>query len=80
MKNIYAKSVYSHITNRLPNTLLLIVIGSDAYDEDKYNGLLQRLREDGVGRKGKDLVRVITKQELMSINNSDLQDKVAINA
>lgn len=74
LKNIYAKSVYSQITNRLPNTLLLIVIGSDAYDEDKYSQLLQRLREDGVGRKGKDLVRVITKQELMSINSSVLQD------
>ncbi|QIR14583.1 hypothetical protein [Shewanella aestuarii] len=80
LKNIYAKSVYSQITNRLPNTLLLIVIGSDAYDEDKYNGLLQRLGKDSIGRKGKDIVRLITKQELMSINNSDLQDKVGIHA
>lgn len=80
LKNIYAKSVYSQITNRLPNTLLLIIIDSNAYDEEKYNRLLQRLRDEAVGRKGKDLVRVITKQELMSINSSDLQVKVAINA
>jgi hypothetical protein len=80
LKNIYAKSVYSQITNRLPNTLLLIVIGSDAYDEDKYSRLLQRLRDEAVGRKGKDLVSIITKQELMGISSSGLQDKVAINA
>ncbi|MGS0681543.1 hypothetical protein ACVBIL_10305 [Shewanella sp. 125m-7] len=80
LKNIYAKSVYSQITNRLPNTLLLIVIDSDAHEEDTYNQILQRLKDEVLGRKGKDLVRVITKQELMSSNSSDLQDKLAINA
>jgi hypothetical protein len=80
LKNIYAKSVYSQMTNSLPNTLLLIVIGSDAYDEEKYSRLLQRLRDEAVGRKEKDLVRVITKQELMSLDGSELQNKVSINA
>lgn len=80
LKNIYAKSVYSQFTNRLPNTLLLIVMDSEAYNEDKYNKLLQRLKEEPEGRKGKDLVRIITKQELMSIDDSALQEKVAIYA
>lgn len=80
LKNIYAKSVYSQITNRIPNTLLLIVIDSEAYNEEKYNRLLQRLNDEPEARKGKDLVRVITKQELMSIDNSELQDKVWIHA
>jgi hypothetical protein len=80
LKNIYAKSVYSHITNRLPNTLLLIVIDSEAYKEGKYNRLLQRLNDESEGRRGKDLVRIVTKQELMSVDSSELQDKVAINA
>ena len=80
LRNIYAKSVYSQFTNRLPNTLLLIVIDTDAYDEDKYNRLLQRLRDEAVGRRGKDTVSIITKQELMSLNNIDLKNKVAISA
>ncbi len=80
LKNIYAKSVYSQITNRLPNTLLLIVMDSDAYNEEKYSRLLLRLSDESEGRKGKDLVRVITKQELMSIDNSALRDKVGINS
>lgn len=78
LKNIYAKSVYSQITNRLPNTLLLIVIDAGAYDEEKYNRLLQRINGEPEGRKGKDVVRVITTQELMSIDGQVLQDKMEI--
>ncbi|HCE3705934.1 TPA: hypothetical protein NG682_004729 [Vibrio parahaemolyticus] len=80
LKNIYAKSVYSQMTNRLPNTLLLIVINENAYDEVKYKKLLQRLSSETIGRSGKDIVRVITKQELTNINSADLQEKVSINA
>jgi hypothetical protein len=80
LKNIYAKSVYSQVTNRLPNTLLLIVIDSKAYDEEKYNQLINRLSGESEGRKGKDLVRIITKQELMSIDEQALQERLAIHA
>lgn len=80
LKNIYAKSVYSQMINRLPNTLLLIVIDLDAYDEEKYNGLLNRLDSESEGRKGKDLVCIITKQELMSIGDQALQERLAIHA
>lgn len=80
LKNIYAKSVYSQLTNKSPNTLLLIVIDSNAYDEDKYNRLLQKLSEEPSGRKGKDLVCIVTKQVLMSASNNELQDKLGIYA
>lgn len=80
LKNIYAKSVYYQVTNKLPNTLLLIVIDSEAYNDEKYNHLLHRLNEESEGRKGKDLVCIITKQELMSIDNESLQDKLSIHA
>ncbi|MBO2590906.1 hypothetical protein [Shewanella algae] len=80
LKNIYAKSVYSQVTNRLPNTLLLIVIDEEAYKEDKYNGLISRLAEESEGRKGKDLVRIITKQELMSVDDQALQERLGIHA
>jgi hypothetical protein len=56
LKNIYAKSVYSQITNRMPNTILLIVIEPKAYDENKYSRLLQRLNDEPEARKGKDTV------------------------
>lgn len=80
LRNIYAKSVYSQITNRLPNTLLLIVIDEEAYDKDRYNHLLQKLNEEPEGRKGKDIVRIISKQELMDINEDTMQEKVAVYA
>lgn len=80
LKNIYAKSVYSQVTNRLPNTLLLIVIDSEAYNKAKYNQLINRLSGESEGRKGKDLVCIITKQELMSIDNQALQEKLTIHA
>lgn len=80
LKNLYAKSVYSQVTNRLANTILLIVIDSEAYNEEKYNGFISRLAEEAEGRKGKDLVCIITKQELMSINDQALQERLAINA
>lgn len=80
LKNIYAKSVYSQVTNRLPNTLLLIVIESEAHSEEKYNQLISRLAGESDGRKGKDLVRIITKQELMSSDDQALQERLAIHA
>lgn len=80
LKNIYAKSVYSQVTNRIPNTLLLIVIDSEAYKEEKYNQLINRLSGETEGRKGKDLVRIITKQELMSIDAQAIQERLAIHA
>lgn len=80
LKNIYAKSVYSQMTNRLPNTLLLIVIELEAYNEEKYDQLINRLAGESEGRKGKDLVRIITKQELMSIDDQALQERLAIHA
>lgn len=80
LKNIYAKSVYSQVTNRIPNTLLLIVIDSEAYNEEKYNQLINRLSGETEGRKGKDLVRIITKQELMGIDDQAIQERLAIHA
>lgn len=80
LKNLYAKSVYSQVTNRLANTILLIVIDSEAYNEEKYNGFINRLAEEAEGRKGKDLVCIITKQDLMSISNQALQERLAIHA
>ncbi|GAB2891099.1 hypothetical protein ACCI51_03055 [Microbulbifer echini] len=78
LKNIYAKSVYSQITNRLPNTLLLIVINSDVYNEEKYDRLLKKLRNEQAGRKEKDLVRMITKEDLAILDSTKLQETVAI--
>ncbi|WP_429142201.1 hypothetical protein [Aeromonas hydrophila] len=80
LKNLYAKSVYSQVTNRLANTILLIVIDSEAYNEEKYNGFISRLAEEAEGRKGKDLVCIITIQDLMSINDQAFQERLAINA
>ena len=68
------------MTNRLPNTLLLIVIDSEAYNEEKYNRLINRLTAESEGRKGKDLVCIITKQELMSIDDKALEERLAIYA
>jgi len=80
LKNIYAKSVYSQVTNRLPNTLLLIVIDAEANNKEKYNQLISRLAKEPEGRKGKDLVCMITKQELMTIDNQALQERLGIYA
>ena len=80
LKTIYAKSVSSQITNRLPNTPLLIVVDSEAYDEEKYTRLLNRLTEEPDGRKGKDLVRVITELELTNLDTAAFRNRLAIHA
>ncbi|WP_421848570.1 hypothetical protein [Marinomonas sp.] len=78
LKNIYAKSVYSQVTSRLPNTLLLIVIDSEAYNAEKYQGLINRLREGHEGRKGKDVVYILTKKELIGLDKLALQERLPI--
>ena len=46
------------------------------YDEEKYKKLISRLAKEPERRKGKDLVSIITKQELMSIDDLALQEKL----
>ncbi|AOO64804.1 hypothetical protein [Sulfurospirillum halorespirans] len=80
LKNIYAKSVYSQFTNRLPNTLLLIIIEDSAYDKEKYNNLIERIQSERIGRKGKDLIYIATKQEFFNYNKDEIQEKINISA
>ena len=80
LRNLYAQNAYSKITNKAANTLLLIVIADEAYNEDKYSKLLTRLRSNELYRKGKDIVRIITETELNNVTDIELQEKLNINA
>lgn len=59
---------------------LLIVVDLEAYDEEKYTRLLNRLTEEPDGRKGKDLVRVITELELTNLDTAAFRNRLAIHA
>lgn len=78
LKNIYAKNIYSQITNRSPNTLLLIVTDFQGETPDKYESLLTRIASEEYGRKGKDLVVMLTKEELQSLPIDAMKDKLGI--
>lgn len=80
LKNVYAKNIYAQLTNRIPNTLLLIV--TDFQDETprKYNSLLEKITNDELGRRGKDRVVMLTESELDTLNAEEFQKKIGIYA
>jgi len=80
LRNLHAQNVYAKITNKAANTLLLIIMVDEAYDENKYEKLLKRLKSNELYRKGKDMVQILTEKELENITNLDLQAHLNINA
>ncbi len=80
LKNIYAKSIYAQTTNRIPNTLLLIVTEIKGDTSEKYTSMLDKISKEGLGRRGKDMVVMIDKEELQSLPNDQLQERLGIYA
>lgn len=80
LRNVYAKNIYTQITNRTPNTLLLIVTDFNGETPNKYPPMLAKLLEEAQGRKGKDLVIMLSKQEFDTLSNEALQERVGIYA
>ena len=80
LRNLHAQNVYSKITNKAANTLLLIVIADEAYNENKYSKLLTRLKTNELFRKGKDIVQIVTEKDLNNVTDIELQEKLSINA
>lgn len=80
LKNIYAKNIYAQATNRIPNTLLLIVTEFKGDLSEKYTCMLEKISKEGLGRKGKDLVVMINNEELQSLPADQLQKRLGIDA
>ncbi len=80
LRNAYARNIYSQVTNRIPNTLLLIVTDFQGETPDKYSSLLSRVAGEKHVRKGKDRIVMLTKEELQSLPLADLQGKLGIYA
>ncbi len=80
LKNLYARNIYSQITNRTPNTLLLIITDFDGETPHKYPTMLAKLSEDTQGRKGKNRVIMMPKQEFNTLSNEALQERLGIYA
>lgn len=80
LKSIYARTFYSQITNRLPNSVLLIVLDQEAGAIDKYSSLVARIRDEALGRKGKDVIALLRKEELDSLSVEALQDRLGVYA
>jgi hypothetical protein len=80
LRNVYAKNIYAQITNRMPNTLLLIVTDVDGETPDKYPSMLAKLSEEAQGRKGKDRVIMLAKQDFNTLSNEALQERLGIYA
>lgn len=78
LKHLYAKNIYSQVTNRIPNTLFLIIMDQEAMQNQKHVKLINRVQEEKLGRQGKDKIAVISKSELMSIESDNLQEKLGI--
>jgi hypothetical protein len=80
LRNIYAKNIYTQVTNRIPNTLLLIVTDFQGETPEKYSLLLKKISEEEQGRKGKDRVVMLTKEELQSLDTEAMQERLGIYA
>jgi hypothetical protein len=80
LKNIYTSNIYSQVTNRIPNTLLLIITEFQGETPDKYASLLAKIAEDEHARKGKDCVVMLSKDELHRLSPDELQERLSIYA
>jgi len=80
LKNIYAKNIYAQLTNRLPNTILLIITDFHGEQPTKYGPMLERVAQENLGRKGKDNVVMITNEELQNHSQEDLQQHLGLYA
>lgn len=80
LRNVYAKNIYAQLTSRMPNTLLLIVTDFDRETPEKYPPMFAKLSEEAQGRKGKDRVIMLPKQEFDTISNDALQERLGIYA
>ncbi|WP_139834233.1 hypothetical protein [Pseudomonas sp. B11(2017)] len=78
LKNIYAKNIYAQATNRIPNTLLLIVTELKCDISEKYNSMLEKISKEGLGRRGKDSVVIIDKEELHNLATDQFQRRLGI--
>lgn len=80
LKSIYARTIYSQLTNRLPNSVLLIVLDQEAGAVEKYSSLVTRIKDEALGRKGKDVIALLRKEELDSLSVEELQDRLGVYA
>ncbi|WP_336234816.1 hypothetical protein [Achromobacter dolens] len=80
LKSIYARTIYSQLTNRLPNSVLLIVLDQEAGAVEKYSSLVTRINDEALGRKGKDVITLLRKEELDSLSGEALQDRLGVYA
>ena len=61
------KNIYAQVTNRLPDTVLLIVTEFRRDSSDKYALLPEKIADDEIGRKGKDNVVMMSKDDFPGI-------------
>lgn len=77
-KNLYAKTIYMQFENKIPNTLLLVVVDDNAYErnKEKYNNMSSDIK--GEGRKGKDHVVIVKEKEFIEANSERFKEIVGI--
>lgn len=80
LKSIYARTIYSQLTKRFPNSVLLIVLDQEAGAVEKYSSLVTRIKDEALGRKGKDVIALLRKEELDSLSGEALQDRLGVYA
>lgn len=73
-------TVFAQTTNTLPNTALLIVLSDSAWNADRIEQQLDRLKNDLRRRGGKHCVQVITKTQLDEISPKDLMEMLRIHS
>ncbi len=78
LRNLYAKNIYSQVTNRIPNTLLLVVTEFEVKESEKYSSLLVRIGREELARQGKDRVIMMARKELISLSNEALRDRLGL--
>jgi hypothetical protein len=80
LRNIYTKNMYAQLTNRLPNTILLVVHNFGTSLPEKYSHYLIEINEEDALRKGKDKVVFLSKDELETLNSEELQKRLGLYA
>ncbi|MBV6694432.1 hypothetical protein KVO79_20235 [Serratia quinivorans] len=77
-KNRYAKTIYMQFENKIPNTLLLVVVDDDAYErnKEKYNNMSTALESEG--RRGKDNVVIVREKVFIEAKNEQFKEIVGI--
>lgn len=78
LKSAYARNIYSQLTHRRTETLLLIVTDFEGATPDRYASLLSRIEKEELAGQSKDRVVMMTKSDVEGLPAEGLRNRLSL--